>query len=106
MEAVAERDHLARRVAGDEPSELRQGRGDMAATMNADALISTLDPAIYNDPSQLWSAHQPVAPQVNIVLQGNQLSVTPINGYRGAFYVAVTASDGFTTTTRNYLMTI
>lgn len=86
--------------------ELRQGRSNMNATLQPDALIATLDPAFYNDPSLLWNAQTPVAPRVTVVVQGNQLTVTPAGGYRGTFYVEVTASDGFTTTTRAYLLTV
>lgn len=86
--------------------EVRQGRASMAATLQSDALIATLDPAFYNDPSLLWNAQAPVAPRVTVIVQGNQLTVTPVNGFKGTFYVEVTASDGYTSTTRDYLVTV
>ena len=86
--------------------QLRQGRANMADTLKDDALIATLDPVFYNDPSLLHSAQTPVTPLVTLVIEGNQLTVTPVAGYRGTFYVEVTANDGFVTTKKSYRVTV
>ena len=83
------------------------GQDNMADTPETRRLDrTTLDPAFYNDPSLLWNAQTPVAPQVTVVVQGNQLTVTSVNGYHGTFYMEVTASDGYTSTKKDYLVTV
>src|SRR5262249_36680395 len=65
-------------------------------------LVGTLDPSYYADPSRLWNA-QPLAA---LALSGNQLTITPSANFPGSGTVAVNVSDGFTTTTQTFGLTV
>ncbi len=84
--------------------ELRQWQGTIAATLTAQGLVATLDPSYYADPSLLWNAAAP--PQVAFSVAGNQLTVDPPAGFAGSFVVEVTVSDGTTTASRTFTVTV
>jgi hypothetical protein len=84
--------------------EVRRWGGTLAATMAASALVATLDSSYYVDPSKLWNA-QPAAP-ATVAVTGNQLVIQPRAGFTGAFTVTVTLSDGITTSTRTFKVTV
>lgn len=84
--------------------EVRRWGGTLTATMAASALVATLDSSYYVDPSKLWNA-QPAVPAV-VTVNGNQLVIRPGTGFVGTFTVSVTLSDGITTSTRSFQVTV
>jgi hypothetical protein len=72
--------------------------------MAASALVATLDSSYYVDPSKLWNAQPAVAAVVTV--NGNQLVIRPGTGFVGTFTVSVTLSDGITTSTRSFQVTV
>ena len=68
-------------------------------------LVAQLGTAVYNDPSQLYNATNTPVP-VTLTVAGNQLTITPNSDYTGTFVVYATVSDGFTTATQSFNVTV
>jgi subtilisin family serine protease len=86
--------------------ELRRAGTGPADMLSSAALVGTLDPSYYVDPSLLWNAAHYVAPQVAYSLAGNQLIVVPPANFAGSFVVQATVSDGVVTAKRYFLVTV
>lgn len=84
--------------------ELRKWSNTVKATMAATALIATLDVSYYQDPSKLYNA-QPGA-GATVTVSGGQLVIRPVAGFKGSFTVTVTVTDGTTTLTRTFQVTV
>jgi hypothetical protein len=65
-------------------------------------LIATLQTAYYNNPSLLYNATVGATASVS----GNRLTVTPDATFVGALYVTATASDGLTTDSKTFTLTV
>jgi RHS repeat-associated protein len=59
-------------------------------------LVAHLGTAVYDDPSLLWNAQNAAVP-ATVTVAGNQLTITASSSYAGTFVVAVSASQGVTT---------
>ena len=68
-------------------------------------LVAQLGTAVYNDPSLLYNATNTPVP-VTLTVSGNQLTIAPNSGYTGTFVVYATVSDGFTTATQSFNVTV
>jgi hypothetical protein len=71
------------------------------------AVIATLDPSVYNNPTLLTNATALPAPAVNVTVDNSgNLSIAPANvDYVGTFKVIVTASDGFLSASQTVTVT-
>ncbi|MDF1745712.1 MAG: Calx-beta domain-containing protein [Gimesia sp.] len=56
-------------------------------------LLAELDPSVYEDPMQLIDVIVPA----NVIFDGNQLSINPLNGFIGNFEIDMTVSNGSAT---------
>jgi hypothetical protein len=83
--------------------ELRLWAGTAAETLKPAALVATLGSAYYADPSLLWNAAPTIAATASV--SGTQLTIAP-NGFVGTFIVEVSASDGTTSTTQRFTVTV
>jgi len=86
--------------------ELRQWSSTLSATLAPAALIATLDSSYYDDPSLLWNAQPASAPAIGVSITGNQLTIQPPSGYTGSFTVQVTMSDGQTSVSQSFQVTV
>jgi hypothetical protein len=80
--------------------------GTMARTLQSANLVATLDPIVYTEPRLLWDARPPVAPAITAIVHGNQLTLQRSASLNGVYLIEVTASDGATTSTRTFLLTL
>jgi hypothetical protein len=78
----------------------------MAQTLQPANLIATLDPSIYAQPRLLWSASAPTTPALTYTWVGNQLTIQRPATLTGIFFVNVTISDGWATTTKTFQVTL
>ncbi len=85
--------------------ELRRWAGSWTATLQASALVATLGPSFYANPSLLWNAQPAAAPATASVTNG-VLTVQPSAGFQGSFSVQVTASDGSQSATQTFTVTV
>jgi len=81
---------------------LYQFNGSLAAS----TLLATLDPSYYANPSLLVNATAPPSPPVALSMSGNQLTVTSSTTYIGTYKVVANVSDGFTTTSQSFLVSV
>ncbi len=72
---------------------------------SAGAIVATVDPSVYANPTLLISAQAPVTPVVTAVFNGTTLLLTPPAGYIGTFEVTIKATDGILSSTRSFLVT-
>lgn len=84
--------------------ELRKWSNTVKATMIATALIATLDAGYYQEPSKLYNAQAGAGATVTV--SGGQLIIRPVAGFKGSFAVTVTVTDGNTTLTRTFQITV
>ena len=84
--------------------ELRKWAGSISASMSSAALVATLGPSYYVNPSLLWNAKPAVA--ITVTLKGNQLTIQAPAGAKGSFIVQVTVSDGTSTVTKSFTITV
>jgi hypothetical protein len=68
-------------------------------------LVAHLGTAVYNDPSLLWNAQNTAVP-ATLSVTGNQLMITPNAGYTGTFVVIASVSDGQTSASRTFRVTV
>jgi subtilisin family serine protease len=76
------------------------------STISDGTLLATLSPASYADPSRLYNAAAPTAPNATVSVSGNQLTIDPADNWSGTFPVTVTATDGKTPATRTFLVSV
>ncbi|MEE9603863.1 MAG: hypothetical protein V3V75_11195, partial [Thermoguttaceae bacterium] len=72
-------------------------------------LLTTLGSQYHADPSLLVDAQAPVASisdQVTIGLSGNTLTIDPADGYTGAFFIRASVSDGVSTTSEIFTVSV
>ncbi len=93
-------------------TNIRGGAGAFAT------LIATLDTSVYSDPTLLTKAYYnettktfstaPTAPSVTYSLNSSNtvLTLTPPSGFTGVFQVTVTFSDGPSTASRTFFVTV
>ncbi|HMF19998.1 MAG TPA: hypothetical protein VKE98_22520, partial [Gemmataceae bacterium] len=67
-------------------------------------LVATLGSSYYVNPSLLWNAKPAVA--ITVTLKGNQLTIQAPAGAKGSFVVQVTVSDGTSTVTKSFTVTV
>jgi hypothetical protein len=72
--------------------------------MSSSGLIASLGTSYYADPSQLWNAK--ASPAIAVTVKGNQLTVQAPSGIKGSFVVQVTVSDGASTVTKSFTVTV
>jgi hypothetical protein len=68
-------------------------------------LIAQLNPADNTDPTRLINA-QPGQGPASLSISGSTLTITPSTGFTGVFYVAATVSDGTTTDSKTFKVTV
>jgi hypothetical protein len=68
-------------------------------------LIAQLDPADNTDPTRLTDA-QPGQGPASLSLFGSTLTITPNTGFTGVFFVTATVSDGTTTDSKTFKVTV
>src|SRR5262249_44541563 len=85
---------------------LRRWMGDAADTLAAGALVATLSPAVYNDPTELWTAVAAGNPNATLALSGNQLTIQCDPSFLGSFTVQVTASDGIASASQSFTVNV
>jgi hypothetical protein len=54
----------------------------------------------------LWNAAPPVAPPITFSFSGNQMTIQRPATLTGVFYIDVTVTDGATTATRTFQITL
>jgi hypothetical protein len=86
--------------------QLYRWAGLITTTMQAANLVATLDPVVYTYPQLLWNAQPPVAPAITLSVQGNTLALQRPAGLTGVFLVQVSASDGATSATQVFYLTL
>jgi len=86
--------------------EVRRWTGSDTTTFGAAGLIATLDSSYHADPSRLWNAPAPALPPVSFSFSGNQVTIDPAAGYLGTFTVEISASDGISSTSRSFQVTV
>ncbi len=69
------------------------------------ALLTTLAPSYYQNPSLLSNA-TPTGGAGTATISGGRILVTPTPGFVGRFYVILSASDGFTSTSTMFLVIV
>jgi hypothetical protein len=84
--------------------QLRKWAGSISASMSAAGLVASLSSSYYATPSLLWNAKP--APAIAVTLKGNQLTIQAPAGARGSFVVQVTVSDGTSTVTKSFTVTV
>jgi subtilisin family serine protease len=84
--------------------ELRRWQGSVAATLGSAGLVANLGRACYANPGLLWHAQQ--APPITIRVSGSTLTIHAPTGFVGSFAVSVTATDGSTTATQLFTVTV
>ena len=78
----------------------------MAASLQPSNLIATLPTAFYAEPRLLWNANPPTTPPLTFTVTGSQLTIQRPASLTGVFFIDVTVSDGFTTTTQTFELTL
>jgi hypothetical protein len=78
----------------------------IAQTLSASNFVAALDPKIYVEPRLLWNAAPPVAPPITFSFSGNQMTIQRPATLTGVFYIDVTVTDGATTATRTFQITL
>jgi hypothetical protein len=68
-------------------------------------LVAHLGVAYYNDPTLLTDASSS-PPPVTLGVAGNELTITPGDGYTGTFVVVATADDGQASTSTSFKVTV
>ena len=68
-------------------------------------LVAQLGTAYYNNPALLTGATNTAVP-VTLSVTGNQLTITPNTGYTGTFVVIAAVTDGQTTASRSFKVTV
>ena len=61
--------------------------------------------AVYDDPSLLWNAQNTAVP-ATLVVSGNQLTITPSGSYTGTFVVDASDSDGLSSATSSFTVSV
>jgi hypothetical protein len=84
--------------------ELRKWAGTISASMASTALVAVLGSSYYADPSLLWNAKPAAA--VTVTVNGNQLTIRAPSGTTGSFVVQVTVSDGSSSVTKSFTVTV
>ncbi len=69
-------------------------------------LVAPLTPALYNDPTQLWTAPVTTPPPVTSSFAGNQLTLKCDPSFLGSFKVTVTASEGGAGVSQSFIVTV
>jgi len=80
-----------------------------AGSMAASPVVATLSSAYYNNPALLHDARPPALTPTNdatATVSGNVLTVTPRSGLLGNFYVQLTVSDGTTSTSQTFQVSV
>ena len=67
------------------------------------ATVARLDPAVYLNPSLLYNA---AAPTAGASVNGSVLTLSPPGNFTGSLQVTVVASDGTSTTSRQFAVTV
>jgi hypothetical protein len=75
---------------------------DGTANQATGTLLATLDVSYYADPSRLYNA----TAGATVSVTGNMLTVTPDANFTGVLTVTATASDGFTTVSQIFTLTV
>ncbi len=75
-------------------------------TLSPANLVATLTPAIYNDPTQLWTASATAPPPVTSTFAGNQLTLKCDPSFLGSFKVTVSASEGGASVSQSFIVTV
>ncbi len=86
--------------------ELRRAGANSASMMSASALVATLDASYYAQPILLWNAQNYAVPQVNYVINGNQVTLTPPANFVGTLLVDAEATDGAVTGRQTFSVTV
>jgi hypothetical protein len=86
--------------------QLYRWAGLITTTMQPANLVATLDPTVYTYPQLLWNAQPPAAPAVTLSVQGNTLTLQRPAGLTGVFAVQVAASDGASSATQVFYLTL
>ena len=68
------------------------------------AVMATFDPSYYADPSRLYNASHSLP--VSALISGNKLTLTRTAGLTGKFIVRITVSDGVSTDTKSFTVTL
>jgi hypothetical protein len=69
-------------------------------------LASFSGPGVYGNPALLTTASPPGPVSVGLVRSGNSVIVTLPPSFVGQFQVTVTVSDGFTSVSKSFVMTV
>ena len=81
--------------------------GNAASTLASPRpLVTTLTPAIYNDPTQFWTAPTTGTPPVTFAFTGNQLTLQCDPSFLGNFNVTVTATDGGASASQSFTVNV
>jgi len=67
--------------------------------------VAHLGSAVYNDPSLLWNA-QPTAVPVALSVTNNVVTITPNPSYTGIFVIIASVSDGSSSVSRAFHVTV
>jgi subtilisin family serine protease len=86
--------------------ELRKWAGTITDSMTSSNLLANLDPSFYADPSLLWNAQPGTAPNVTLIIAGNQLTIQALSGYTGSFVVQAAVSDGSASASQSFTVTV
>jgi hypothetical protein len=82
---------------------LPDGEVRPASTINNPGTdVATLDPSYWQNPSLIFAPSLPATVSVS----GGNVTVSPVAGYTGTFYVTVVASDGVLETQQRFLFTV
>jgi subtilisin family serine protease len=85
--------------------EFRRWAGNWTATLQPAALIATLGPSFYADPSLLWNS-QPAGAPATVAVSNGVLTITPSASFKGSFSVTVTASDGTLSASQSFSVNV
>jgi subtilisin family serine protease len=86
--------------------QLYRWAGTLAATLQPANLVASLGTAVYAEPRLLWQAQPPQTPAISLTVQGGQLVVQRPASLLGVFTVQVTVSDGQSTATQTFTLTL
>jgi hypothetical protein len=67
------------------------------------ATVARLNPSVYANPALLYNA---AAPAANASVNGSVLTLSPPGNFTGSLQVTVVASDGTSTTSRQFTVTV
>ena len=87
--------------------ELHDWQGDFTDA----SLIASLSRDYWTDPYLLFNATQPIHTQLNasevaLTVSEDQITIEPAADYLGSLFVAVSATDGWATTTNTFMVTV